>query len=129
MALISRIIVGLIGLLSLFAAAQHWFNVDALVAERGMQAVGDIGRANIRADVGGIFVGIGLFALIAAVKQSRTWLLASILLTGGALLGRFVSVAIDGYSSRVGSPMVFEAVIIAIYLVAYWAWGKKPEGL
>ena len=129
MALISRILVGLVGLLALLPVGQHWFNVDALVAERGLQAVGDIGRANIRADVGGIFLGIGLFALIAAVRQSRTWLLAAMLLTASALLGRFVSVAIDGYSSRVGSPMLVEAVVIAVYLIAYWAWGEKPEGL
>jgi hypothetical protein len=129
MALISRILVGLLGLLTLLPLMQHWFNVDALVAERGLQAVGDIGRANMRADVGGIFLGIAVFALIAAIRQSRTWLLAAILLTGGALMGRFVSLAIDGYSARVGSPMLVEAVVIAIYLFAYWSWGKKPEGL
>lgn len=129
MALISRILVGLLGILALLPVIQHWFNVDALVAERGLQAVGDIGRANIRADVGGIFLGIAVFALIAAIRQSRTWLLAAILLTGGALIGRFVSVAIDGYSARVGSPMLVEAVVIAIYLFAYWTWDKKPEGL
>jgi hypothetical protein len=129
MVIISRIWVAVIGLFSLFAVAQHWFDVDALVAERGIQAVGDIGRANIRADVGGIFIGIGLFAIIAAARQDRTWLLAAILLTSGALLGRFVSVAIDGYSPRVGSPMAVEAIVIAIYLFAYWSWGKKPEGL
>lgn len=129
MALISRILVGSLGLLALLPVIQHWFDVDALVAERGLQAVGDIGRANIRADVGGIFLGIGLFAIIAAVKQSKTWLLAAMLLTSSALLGRFVSVAIDGYSARLGSPMLVEAVVIAVYLIAYWAWGKKPEGL
>lgn len=129
MALISRILVGLLGILALLPVMQHWFNIDALVAERGLQAVGDIGRANIRADVGGIFLGIGLFAIIAAAKQSKTWLLATMLLTASALLGRFVSVALDGYSARVGSPMLVEAVVIAIYLFAYWSWVKKPEGL
>jgi hypothetical protein len=124
--LASRILVGLIGLLSLLSVAQHWFLVDALVTERGLQAVGDI---DIRADVGGIFLGIALLELIAAAKQSRTWLLAVILLTGGALLGRIVSLAIDGYSARVGSPMMVEAVVVGIYLFAYWSWGKKPEGL
>jgi hypothetical protein len=129
MALLSRILVAVIGLLSLLGSLQHWFKVDALVTERGIQAVGDIGRANIRADVGGLFIGIGLFAIIAAAKQNKTWLLAATLLTGSALMGRFVSVAIDGYSPRVGPPMVIEAVVVAIYLVAFQLWGKKPEGL
>lgn len=129
MALLSRILVAVIGLLSLFGTLQHWFKVDALVAERGIQAVGDIGRANIRADVGGLFIGIGLFTIIAAAKHDKTWLLAATLLTGSALMGRLVSVAIDGYSPRVGPPMVIEAVVVAIYLVAFRLWGKKPEGL
>ncbi len=129
MALLSRILVAVIGLLSLFGTLQHWFKVDTLVAERGIEAVGDIGRANIRADVGGLFIGIGLFAIIAAAKHDQTWLLAATLLTGSALMGRLVSVAIDGYSPRVGPPMVIEAVVVAIYLVAFRLWGKKPEGL
>lgn len=127
--MISRILVGLIGLLSLYSATLHWFNIEELVAERGLQAIGEIGRANLRADVGGIFLGIGLFAIIAAWQQSRIWLTATILLVSGALMGRFISVVIDGYSSRVGPPMVIEAIVIAILLFTYWSWGKKPEGL
>lgn len=129
MALFSRILVGLIGLLSLFSAAQHWFGIEALVNERGLHAIGDIGRANMRADVGGIFVGIGLFAIMAAWKENRIWLTATILLVSGALLGRFISVAIDGYTPRVGAPILVEAMVIAALALAYWSWGKKPEGL
>lgn len=129
MALVSRILVGLIGLLSLLSTAQHWFGIEALPSERGLQAIGDIGRANLRADVGGVFLGIGLFGIIAAWQQNRLWLTATTLLVGGALLGRFVSVAIDGYSPRVGSPMLVEAIVIAIFAFAFWSWGKKPEGL
>jgi hypothetical protein len=83
----------------------------------------------VRADVGGLFLAIALLALIAAAKQSRTWLLAAMLVVGSALLGRFVSVAIDGYVARVGPPMLTEAAVIGIFAMAYWAWGKKPEGL
>ena len=129
MAYFTRFLIALIGLLALLAVAQHWFEVDALVAERGLQGVGDIGRANIRADVGGLFLAISVFNLIAAIRQDRTWLLASLLLTACALLGRFVSVGFDGYSARVGSPMLVEAIVIAIYLFAWWSWKKKPEGL
>lgn len=129
MTLVPRILVGLIGLLSLLSTAQHWFGIESLPSESGLQAIGDIGRANLRADVGGFFLGIGLFAIIAAWQQSRVWLAASTLLVGGALLGRFVSVAIDGYSPRVGSPMLVEAIVIATFAFAYRSWGKKPEGL
>jgi hypothetical protein len=129
MALFSRILVALAGLMSLVSAIQHWFRVESLVNERGIQAIGDIGRANVRADVGGIFLGIALFALLAAWTRSRIWLSATLLLVGSALLGRFVSVALDGYSPRTGSPMIVEAVVIGILLFADWSWRKKPEGL
>ncbi len=71
MTLVPRILVGLIGLLSLLSTAQHWFGIESLPSESGLQAIGDIGRANLRADVGGFFLGIGLFAIIAAWQQSR----------------------------------------------------------
>ena len=129
MILLSRALVCIIGLLSLLSVWPHWFNLDGLVVDRGIQAIGVIGRANIRADIGGIFLSIGLFSLVAAIQKSPQWLLAAILLTGGALFGRFVSVFQDGYSTRVGSPMLIEAAVIAIFLAAYRIWKKSPEGL
>jgi hypothetical protein len=129
MVVFSRLLVSLIGLASLLAVWSHWFRIDTLAAERGIQAVGDIGRANVRADVGGLFLCIASFAFVAAWKKSRLWLTATILLVGSALLGRFVSLGIEGYSAPVGSPMLVEAVVIAILALAYWSWGKKPEGL
>jgi hypothetical protein len=129
MILVSRLLVGLIGLASLLAVWSHWFDIAMLAPERGIHAVDDIGRANIRADVGGLFLCIALFALIAAWQCSRTWLIVVFALVGSALLGRFVSVAIDGFSARVGTPMLVEAIVIAVLGVAYWSWGKTPEGL
>lgn len=129
MALVSRILVGLIGIMALLGVGPHWFRLQHLPVERGMQALGDIGRANVRADVGGLFLAIALFAFIAAAKQSRTWALAAMLLVGSALVGRFVSLAIDGFGPRVGTPIAIEAGVVAIFALAYWSWGKKPEGL
>jgi hypothetical protein len=129
MALISRVLVGLIGLLALLGVGPHWFRLQHLPIERGIQALGDAGRANVRADVGGLFLAIALFAFIAAAKQNRTWALAGMLLVGSALVGRIVSLAIDGFGPRVGPPIAIEALVVAIFALAYWSWGKKPEGL
>lgn len=129
MLLASRIWVSLIGLLSVLSALPHWFRVEGLAAERGVQALGLIGRANVRADMGGIFLGIGVFALIASYKRSQTWLLAAILLPALALLGRFVSIGLDGYESRLLQPIIVEAVVLALLAFAYSIWKKVPEGL
>ena len=129
MVIVSRILVAIIGVIALLGVGQHWFDLDAVAIERGMQAVGDIGRANLRADVGGLFLGISGLTLFAAVRQHQGAILAAIVLLGATLIGRFVSIAIDGYSAPVAPPMIVEAVLIAILLFVYRAWGKKPEGL
>lgn len=129
MILISRVIVAFIGLFALLGVGQHWFSLDVVAAERGMQAVGNIGRANLRADVGGLFLGVSCLTLFAAVRKNQSALLAAALLLMATLLGRFVSIAIDGYSARVAPPIIIEAIVIAILLLAYRAWDKKPEGL
>lgn len=125
----SRILVATIGLFALLGVSQHWFNLDAVEAERGLQAIGQIGRANLRADVGGLFLGIGCFALFAAARQNRNALIAASVLLGATLLGRFVSVVIDGYSADVSPPVIVEAIVIATLLAAHRLWGKMPEGL
>ncbi len=126
---VSRVLVAIVGLFALLGVGQHWFNLDAVFAQRGMQAVGDVGRANLRADVGGLFLGIGALTLFAAFRINQGAILAAAALLVSTLFGRFVSVAIDGYSSRVGQPILIEALVLAVLLFAYRAWGKKPEGL
>jgi len=129
MTLFTRILLAIIGVFALLGVGQHWFDLDAVHAQRGMLAIGDIGKANLRADVGGLFLGIAILTIFAAVRQNRFAILAAVTLLSATLLGRFVSVAIDGYGAHAGPPMAIEAVIIIILLAAYRAWGKKPEGL
>lgn len=129
MRMIFRILIGVMGLLSFQGAWHHWFNVAALADERGMKALGEIGQANIRADVGGIFIAIGIFSILAAWKQSRLWALAAIIAVSSTLAGRFASIAFDGFSQRVFQPMMIEAVVLAVLLGGYAVWKKVPEGL
>lgn len=129
MILFSRALVALFGLLSLLSVFQHWFAVETLVEARGIQTVGGIGAANIRADIGGLFLAIGMFAFIAAWKRSTMWLLATWLLPALALLGRIISLGIDGSSPRVFEPMAVEAVVLTLLGGVYLYWKKLPEGL
>lgn len=125
----SRIWVALIGFLSILSVFPHWFAIDKLADERGVQAVSLVGMANIRADIGGIFLAIGLLALIAAYRKNTTWLLATILVPASALLGRFVSLGIDGYDPGAMPPIIIEIVVLAMLGLAYRLWKKVPEGL
>lgn len=129
MALIFRILVGLIGALSVLTALPHWFRVESLAATRGIEATDAIGRANVRADVGGIFLAIGILALLAAWKQSRIWAAATLIVVASAFLGRLISVGLDGMSTGIAEPIMIEAVVLLILGGASRTWGKAPEGL
>jgi hypothetical protein len=129
MAMFFRVLVGLMGSLSVLTALPHWFRVDGLAIERGIHAIDAIGRANVRADVGGIFLGIGLLALLAAWTQSRTWTLATIILVASALLGRMISLALDGIGPRIAEPIIVEVAVLLILAGAWRAWKTVPEGL
>jgi hypothetical protein len=117
-----RVVVALLGLLSLPSVWQHWFAIDSIGRTRGLTTVGTIGAANLRADVGGIFLAIGLFMLIAAWTQKRIWLIAAMIAVASALLGRFVSLFIDGASDRVAAPIIVEAVVVCVLVGAWLSW-------
>ena len=125
----TRILVAIVGLLSLISVYQHWFDVTSLADARGITTIGAIGNANIRAGIGGLFLAIAVFAFVAAWKRSTTWLAATWLLPALALLGRLVSLALDGGSSRVFEPIVVEAVVLTLLGSVYLYWRKLPEGL
>jgi hypothetical protein len=121
---IFRFLVGVLGILSIGTAFPHWFRLDSIAAERGLQAVGLVGRANLRADVGGIFIAIGVLALIAAWSRNRMWLAATLAVVCSALIGRFASLALDGAGSGIVEPIAIEAVVVAILVGAWKSWGN-----
>ncbi|HMT44109.1 MAG TPA: DUF4345 family protein [Chakrabartia sp.] len=124
MAQLPRILVALAALFFLFMGVQFWFALDTAAQSFGLSPVGLIGRASIRADVGGLFIGGGLIMLHAAWKQCRMCAGAAATIVGVALLGRFITVALDGMPPGGVPPMVVEAVIIAILLWARSSWKR-----
>ena len=125
-----RLLAALVGAQAISGAMQHWFALAGREAQRGFAAADAFGRANLRADVGGIFLVIGLFALIAAWRRSPTWMAAAVLAIACATSGRLVSGAIDGFGPREIRAIVSELAGIALLLPGWWRWSRKvPEGL
>ena len=122
MKLITRGLVGLVGALSILTALGLWFNMEASVARMGIEPIGLVGRATVRADIAGLFVGIGVMMLMAAWKSSRSWAFGALVLTSGALAGRILSLLIDGSSAESWPPIVVEAVAVSLLLWARSAW-------
>lgn len=113
-----RLIVGVIGVLALLVAARLWIGPETPAAALGLKADGLLGLATLRADVGGFFAAGGLFALAGAIRGEGRLLTPPALLLGLALAGRLVTVAMDGYVPAMLPPMVIEAVLVAILLLA-----------
>jgi hypothetical protein len=124
MALVQRILVGLIGALSVLTAMRLWFAMDSALTQFGVSPLNQVGRQTVRADMGGLFLGIGLFCVMAAWKQSRTWALGALVVTGAAIAGRLAGVLIDGAGAGVWPPIEVEAVVIAVLLWVRSSW--KP---
>lgn len=125
----ARPIVGLMGLLSLATGLGLWLALDALLPTLGIApndlASGLVGRATVRADIAGLFGGMGLAMLIAAQRLSRSWTNAVLIFASAAIAGRIVSLVLDGAPALVWPPIFVEAVAIAILL---WFRSSLPAG-
>ncbi len=115
MKLVLRGLVGLAGLLALLLALQFWLHPDLPAAKLGLSPIGHLGLATIRADMAGFFGAAGAFALLAAIRNDGKWLIAPLVMIGIALTGRFITVAVQGWSPELGQPMVIEAVLLALF--------------
>lgn len=121
---IIRALVGVSGALSCLMALALWLSMDALLPRMGIQmsdlADGLVGRATVRADIAGLFGGMGLAMLIASLRQSRAWTEAALLFVSIAFTGRLVGLALDGAPAAVIPPIVVEAIAVAL-LASYRA--------
>jgi hypothetical protein len=119
-----RALVGLSGLLSILMVLGLWFGMERILPAIGLMtndlAGGLVGRATVRADIAGLFGGMGIAMLIAAYRESRAWAGAALLFVSVALAGRLIGLALDGAPAEVIPPIVIEAFTVAL-LASYRA--------
>jgi hypothetical protein len=113
-----RVVVGVIGVLALLVAARLWAGPETPALALGLKPDGLLGLSTLRADVGGFFAAGGLFALAGAIRGEGRLLTPPAVLLGLALVGRLLTVVVDGYTPAMLQPMVIEAVLVAILLLA-----------
>ena len=119
---IARLLVGLVGAASLLAGLTFWFNMEALLTDFGIETAGLVGRATVRADMGGLFLTIAVMALMAAWKRSRMWALGALVPLCAAIVGRLIGVVADGAGSGIWPPIMVEAFSIAVLVWARSIW-------
>lgn len=112
-----RGLVGVMGLLALSMALFFWINPAQPAAKLGLEAVGSLGLASLRADLGGFFGAAGALALLGAIRNRADLLLAPLVMIGIALSGRVITLLLSGPSPALIPPMVVEAVLLVILVL------------
>ncbi len=114
----ARALVVLMGVVSLATALGLWFRIDDIMPKIGLAASdlanGLAGRATVRADIAGLFGGMGIALLLAGLRQSRHWANVALLFVSVALSGRLIGVLLDGTAPAIWPPIFIEAAIIAV---------------
>ena len=118
MVLSMRIAVGLVGLFNMLLGLGFLFKPVEVAARFALSPLGTQGLATIRADFSAFFLTGAAFALIGAWRGDAKPLLVPLVLLSIALTGRCVSIATDGMVSTTLPPMVVEALMIAVVLLA-----------
>jgi len=108
-----KVILGLIGALLLVMGGRWMFGLDKMMAECGIDANKNIGKSNLRGDIGGILIG-GAIAIFMFLYQGMTWALPIIVIMGSVILGRIVSLITDGKSKQGMISIAVELIIIAL---------------
>jgi hypothetical protein len=115
---IMRGVIGLVGLFNISIGLLFLAQPAKLGAAFFLSPLTSQGLATLRADFPGFFIGASVFALYGAWRSDARPLLVPLVMLGLALFGRFISLALDGVGPAAIPPMVVEAVMITLLVVA-----------
>ncbi|MCC6828933.1 MAG: hypothetical protein IT550_11980 [Novosphingobium sp.] len=114
MQMVSRLLVGIAGLLGVLVALRLWMAPEDVALQLGVQPSGPFGRATIRADVAGFFGGAGALSIFAAIRNRAVLLTPPLILVGIALTGRIITAASSSITNEMIPPMAIEAGLLAV---------------
>lgn len=117
MAGVMRMVIGLIAVFNIAIGLGFLLKPAQLASAFFLSPLGSQGLATLRADFPGFFITGGAFALIGAVKKDGSALAVPLLLLTIAIIGRSLSLAMDGTAPTAYPPMIVEAVMIAVLLL------------
>lgn len=125
MIILSRVLVGLAGILFIGIGAGLWFNTADASNNLGLTELAAAGFGTVRADIGGFFIGGGLLQLLAATQKNRDLLWPVQLLLALAFTGRAVTLVMDGPIAAGLPSMAIELVLLALLAWCQRLWAPK----
>ena len=126
MVVLTRILLAAIGLLFLGVGAGLWFNTGEAAAKMGLVNLAAAGLGTVRADIAGFFIGGGIIQIVAAIRRDPNLLWPVQLLVLLALMGRAITLIIDGPVAAGIPSMGIELVLLVLLLWCKKVWHTQP---
>jgi hypothetical protein len=123
-----RAAVMLVGLFNLVLGFAFLIRPADMAGKFFIAAHGVQGLATIRADFTALFVTGGLFALYGAWNRRAAPLAVPIVMFAIGLTGRCVTIIADGAVPTSVTPMIVEAVMIAVLILGTRAFATRQWG-
>ncbi len=125
MIILSRILLGLGGLLFAAVGLGLWLNTTEAAANVGLLELAAVGRGTVRADIAGFFIAGAVLQLLAAVQMNRGLLWPVQLLLALAFSGRVVTMVIDGPIAAHIPSMGIELILMLLIFWCQRLWAPK----
>ncbi|MEW5825897.1 MAG: MBL fold metallo-hydrolase [Candidatus Bipolaricaulota bacterium] len=91
-------------------------------------STGGAGINSLRADIGALFLGMGVFALLGTLSRYRWLLLVPTTFLGLVVTGRVISMVLDPFPTRTTSALVLEIVFGVILTLAVLTHALSGKG-
>ena len=117
MVLVLKILLGAIGLLLLYLALNWIFMPKKIMKQHNIEASSNTGMNYLRGDIGGILLSGFIFIGMFLFEGGHQWLIPGIILLACVILGRLLSLIMDGKSKMGVQAIVVEVIIIGLLLV------------
>jgi ribonuclease Z len=114
---LSRIVVVLVGTLFAALGLGFWFGPEQAAEAFKLEAVGVAGLVALRAELGGLFIGLAALCLLGAANKSRALILAATSVVAAIVAGRIVGIVAGGSANGQLVSLAAEAGAIAALLI------------
>ncbi|MEW5916342.1 MAG: MBL fold metallo-hydrolase [Gemmatimonadota bacterium] len=125
---ITRVAAAAAALLFASLGGYFWLFPASAAARLGLAVAAPGGLTALRADVGGLFLGLALLCGAAFRTRQRPWFLAAAALLGAVATGRLVGMLLDGPSAGDGLALGAEAGLALLLVTGSRAMSTRIEG-
>jgi hypothetical protein len=125
---IGRLLVSLAALAFLAAGLEFWIVPEQAAQQFGLEAIRGQGLVNVRADLGGLFIGLALLCGAGAWTKRRAGLIAASVVLAAVVVGRTVGFVVAGGAEIGVRELAIElGALLGLILLAKALGGTRPS--